>query len=230
MNANAVARHYGSLTPEERFRLILAASGRGDEAERTRLVSAAPRITLAMPDHSPFGHAFHELALLIFIELSDAAAYFTEALDAADFADFADEEAAEGEAAEGEEASELEKEGSRKRPTWQRFLDLALAFGFMLRTKADGWKLFCERMNVPPFLVWELGGLPGFGRLQRALALAEEAAFTPEGFLRWLNRIRPAGEPERADVPVTVEGMADAADRLFRERAAWWNGDAPSRP
>jgi len=31
MNANAVAKHYGILTPEERFRLILAASGRGDE-------------------------------------------------------------------------------------------------------------------------------------------------------------------------------------------------------
>lgn len=34
MNANAVAKHYAILTAEERFRLILAASGRGDAAER----------------------------------------------------------------------------------------------------------------------------------------------------------------------------------------------------
>ena len=32
MNANAVAKHYGSLTPEERFSLILAAGARGDES------------------------------------------------------------------------------------------------------------------------------------------------------------------------------------------------------
>jgi len=223
MNASAVARHYGTLTPEERFRLILAASGRGDEAERTRLVSAAPRIQLAMPDHSPFGHAFHEVALLIFIELSDAAAYFTEALDAADFADFGDDEAEEGEAAEGEEASAPEKAGSRKRPTWQRLLDLAHAFGFMLRAKADGWKLFCERLNVPPFLVWK--GLPGLDRLQRALSLAENVAFAPEGFLRWLNRTRPTGTPEQTRVHLTAEGIAAATESLFRERAAWWNGD-----
>ena len=39
MNASTVTKHYGLLTPEERFRLILAAGGRGDEAEQDRLVS-----------------------------------------------------------------------------------------------------------------------------------------------------------------------------------------------
>jgi hypothetical protein len=100
----------------------------------------------------------------------------------------------------------------------------------MLRTKADGWKLFCERLNVPPFLVWECGALPGYDRLRRALTLAEKAAFTADGFLRWLNRTRPAGRPEQAGVPLTVEGVADATERLFREHAAWWNGDKPYRP
>jgi len=191
-------------------------------------VSAAPRIQLAMPDHSPFAQAFRELAVLIFIELSDAAAYFTEALDAADFADFADEVAEEGEAAEGEEAPGPEREGSHKRPPWQRFLDLAHAFGFMLRTKADGWKLFCERLHVPPFLVWQ--GLPGFDRLQRAVSLAEKVAFVPEGFLRWLNRTRRKGTPEQTNVPFTIEGIAAATERLFREQAAWWNGEVGYQP
>ena len=68
-----------SLTPEERFRLILAASGRGDEAERDRLVNAAERITLSMPDHSPFAHAFSELALLVFVEMLEDAARYNDA-------------------------------------------------------------------------------------------------------------------------------------------------------
>ena len=71
------------------------------------------------------------------------------------------------------------------RPLWQRLLELAYAAGFMLRTKADGWKLFCERLHVPPFLVWQ--ELPGFERLQEALAQTEKTAFNAEGMLRWLN-------------------------------------------
>jgi hypothetical protein len=225
MNASALTRHYSRLTAEERFRLIVAASGRGDEAERTRLVSAAPRINLAMPEHSPFAQAFHEVSLLIFIELSDMAAYYSEALDAADLAE---DGADEGETGEGEEATELAKKGSRKRPTWEQFVDLAQGFGFMLRTKADGWKLFCERLNVPPFLVWQ--GLPGLGRLMRALSLAEKVAFAPEEFLRWLNRTRPKGTPEQTNMPLAVEGIASATESLFRERAAWWNGEVGYRP
>jgi hypothetical protein len=92
---------------------------------------------------------------------------------------------------------------------------LALAAGFILKTKADGWKLFCERMTIPPFTFWK--GLPGFARLKRALARAEEAAFVPEGFLRWLNDVRPPGQPELSDVPLTVEGVADAIATRYRE-------------
>ena len=92
----------------------------------------------------------------------------------------------------------------------------------MLRTKADAWKLFCERLNIPHLRVWEL--LPGFDRLKRALALTEHAAFVPEGFLRWLNRIRPAGAPQRTEIPLTAERLADAAAKLFQERVEWWGG------
>jgi hypothetical protein len=77
-------------------------------------------------------------------------------------------------------------------------------------------------MTVPPFAIWQ--GLPGFDRLQQALQLAETAAFAPEGFLRWLNAIRPAGEAKRTEVPLTVEGVAVATEVLFRKRVAWWGG------
>ena len=114
------------------------------------------------------------------------------------------------------------EQAPRERPLGQRFFDLALAAGFVLRTKAEGWKLFCERMTVPPLALWE--SLPGFDRLQRALKLAETAAFASQGLLRWLNDIRPAGEAKRTEVPLTVEGVAVATEEIFRKRVAWWGG------
>ena len=100
---------------------------------------------------------------------------------------------------------------------------MALAAGFVLRTKAEGWKLFCERMNVPPFLLWER--LPGFDRLRRALSLAEKAAFGNEEFVRWLNAVRRKGTPELTAVPLTVERTAGGAAEMFRQRVAWWGGE-----
>jgi hypothetical protein len=239
MNANAVAKNYGSLTPEERFRLILAASGRGDEAERDRLANAARRINLSTPDHAPFARAFDELALLTFIELVEDAARYFDALERADddlalFGDSDEAEEDEGDTAAGEEGEEAEEEPDAKadvepakddtceRRLGQRFLEIAYASGYVLRTKAEGWKLFCERLTVPAFLL--VAEFPGFDRLQRALALTDQAAFRAEGMAQWLNRIRPAGEPELTAIPLTVEGVADATAKMFRERVDWWGG------
>ena len=69
MKTNILQKNYALLKSRERFCLIYAASGRGDDAERERLSRSAPRITLSMPDHSPESHAFDELATLIFLEL-----------------------------------------------------------------------------------------------------------------------------------------------------------------
>jgi hypothetical protein len=43
MNAKTLAKHYASLTAEERFRLIGAAGARGEKAEQDRLAAAAGR-------------------------------------------------------------------------------------------------------------------------------------------------------------------------------------------
>jgi hypothetical protein len=226
MNANAVAKHYGSLSPEERFRLILAASARGDEAERERLVNAGGRITLSMRDHSPYAHSFSELNLLVFVELLEQAAGYFEAFFRADEAAdiFGGEAGEEGEGDDTEDGPDAEGTmgGKGDLTPAQRALDLALALGFMLRTKAEGWKLWCERLKLPPFLFWE--ELPGFDRLQRALALAEKAAFVSEGFLQWLNRVRPEGSPVLSAVPLSVEGVADAIEHMFQNRVEWWGG------
>lgn len=234
MNTNAIAKNYAALTPEERFRLILAASGRGDEVERDRLANAGGRITLTMRDHAPYAHAFEEVALLVFVEMLEEAARYCDAFrrssDVRDF--FGDDDDQEGEAEGGggevNDEAEVRDEGGPpegdvpKKPAWQRTLEIAYAAGFVFRTKADGWKLFCERMNVPPFLVWE--GLPGIDRLRRALDLTEIAAFAREGFLRWLNDVRGVGEPELTEVPLTVERVADATEKMFQARVEWWSG------
>jgi hypothetical protein len=228
MNANAVCKLYGSLTPEERFRLIMAASGRGDEAERNRLKNAGERILLSIQDHAPYAQAFDELAFLIFIELlAEAASYQEGFLIADDTGDnlSADEDEEESDDAAEESAAQADEgpaEDDSEKPLWLRTFDLALASGYVLRTKANGWKLFCERLDVPPFLLWEI--LPGFDRLQRALAFTEKAAFVPEGFLRWLNDGRPKGAPELTAVPLTVEGVADEIEEMFRQHVQWWGG------
>ncbi len=81
MNANGLPKLYPTLTAEERFKLILAASARGDEAERTRIGNAGPLMTLEAPDHYPFANAFAELGRLIFIELVEDAAFYRDTLD-----------------------------------------------------------------------------------------------------------------------------------------------------
>jgi hypothetical protein len=238
MNANAVTKHYSNLTPEERFRLMVAARARGDAAERDRLINSGQRITVSTQDHAPYARAFDELAFLIFIELLEEAARYLEAFVHADdvhalFGDDDQEEvdeehavaeapAAEREGSEGNAKSKLAQSDSGARSSGERYLDLALAAGFVLRTKVDGWKRFCERLTIPPLAFWE--GLPGYDRLQRALKLTENAAFDAEGFVQWLNRIRPAGYPQRTLPPLTVEGMAAAAEKVFRERVERWGG------
>jgi alkylhydroperoxidase family enzyme len=192
----------------------LAAGGRGDDAERERLLAAAVRKMCTIPDHYAFATAFDEVSLLVFVELLDGAACFLEWLDRADAFDPLDDEA---EREGGETDPEANGDRSEK-PARQRSLDLALAAGHILKAKFPGWQKFCRGWGAEPFVLWE--GLPGMDRLRRALDLAERAAFTPEGFLQWANSVRPEGEPERAAVALTAEGAA----AMFAARVEWWGG------
>jgi hypothetical protein len=226
MNANAVAKHYDKLTPEERSRLLAAAGGRGDEAERDRLVNAGQRIPLSIQDHAPYVYALYEMDLLTFIELLDEAAKYRAActrwIELTEDEPRAAEAAEEDEGAPDEPGTDDTGRADGERTLEERLLGLYLAQGCILKTKADGWKLFCERWGIPPFALWEC--LPGFEDLRQTLAQAEKAAFVPEGFLRWLNAVRPAGQQELTEVPLTAERLADATEKVFRERVAWWGG------
>lgn len=226
MNARDLAAIYLLLTLEERFRLILAAGGRNDSAERERLVRTGQRLTVVMPDHAPYAHAFSEICHQTYVELlANAAAY----LDALTFESGGHAEAGSAVAFAGNEAEQASKttdqksgEGGR-RSAEGRLIDLALAVGFELRTRAEGWRLFCARLSVPPFLLWQ--DLPGFERVQRALRLTERAAFDPAGMLSWLNDIRSTETSRLTELSLTAAMLAQATEKAFRQRVQWWAGE-----
>jgi hypothetical protein len=78
-------------------------------------------------------------------------------------------------------------------------------------------------VGVPTFAVMEQ--MPGFGRVQRALGLAQKAAFSAETMIRWLNAVRPTGEPEVTQAHIiSAEGCAKGIEDFYRDQAKWWNG------
>jgi hypothetical protein len=221
MSPNGLAKHYPTLTPEERFRLIVAAHGRGDTAEADRLSAAAKRITFSNWDYSPYAHAFIELAIVTLLELLDDVARHDEARQR--WTDDAMRDFFVGKRRRGtrRKDSTTLSDGPR---------DLYLAVGFILRTKAAGWRLFCERMGIAPFALWKY--LPGFERLQKALTLLEGTsersgpAFGSADMVNWLNRVRPAGAPEATETGIlTPAKIADETEEAFRERARWWGDE-----
>jgi len=214
MKASSLVKNYKALKPEERYRLILAASSRGDVAERERLSRSGECIVLTMPDHAPYAHAFDELALHMFIELLEEAAGYLNS-----FRPFDTEEQEE----DDEDERNPDPEDEAKLDETVQDVDVTLALGYMLQAKVEGWKLFCERLNVPPFLLWE--DLPGFKRLQIALDLAKNAAFTSQGIVKWLNRVRPAGAPELTKEPLPADELAKATDEAYRQSAQWWGAE-----
>jgi hypothetical protein len=50
MNERTLSQHYGKLTGEERFRLMLAAQARRDEAEMVSLMTSCPKVEVLAPD------------------------------------------------------------------------------------------------------------------------------------------------------------------------------------
>jgi hypothetical protein len=153
-----------------------------------------------------------ELAHLIFLELLDEAARYLD-----------------GRADDDRDRISTDEPGTDEPCEGPRYLDLALAVGFVLRTEADGWKLCCERLSIPAFAVWQL--LPGFERLEHAMQLLEDKefrpapAFRPDGMLRWLSRIRPEGAPEPSmENLLCPERFADDLEKLCRQRVEWWGG------
>lgn len=228
MKSTGLAKHYDKLTPGERFRLIMAAGSRGDETEGDRLMNTGQCIHLSFPDHAPYAHALQELLLLTYIELLEDAALFQEcnALTDSQLRD----------SIEATSAPKRTKKRTKDRepvgevvdyPAWHRTGRTAYGVGFLFKVKVQGWKLFCTRQNVAPLALWEQMRLPGLDRLKRAMALAVGGNSFPSAaeMVRWMNEVRPAGDPERTEADIlTAKSYAAGLDTAFRNRVRWWKG------
>lgn len=244
MRHNPLTRHYPALTPEERFKLVLAAVGRDDEAERARLVASAERLTFQTLDYAPFVNAYRDVVFTTYPHLLDSAAEYLERFWVADCSIVDERDAAvhgdaaglddEGEPGDDDGAEPAGADGAgsecdpfaderRERPTWVRHLELAYAAGFILNVRVEGWKLFSERLNIPAFTYFKV--LPGFDRLERALKMAETTAFQPAGMLNWLNSTRPthAGRATFESI-ISPEVYACRCEAEFRGQVKFWGG------
>lgn len=73
MSKNGLHRHYGRLTSEERFRLDVLATARGDVQESERLVQSCPRFSYTMNDRG-FGGRWHgatDITLRAYVPLGE---------------------------------------------------------------------------------------------------------------------------------------------------------------
>jgi hypothetical protein len=213
MNASSLAKNYSALTAEERFKLIVKANDRGDEAEADQLVNASKRFTFSRWDFVPYSQSFLDLALLSYIEmLHECGLFFIGCERLCDAETFA--------STEGDEKGE-----KSEWTTVDRFRDMYLVQGFILKTKAAGWKLFCERLGFRPFAVWE--ELPGFDWFQGSLRIVEGTdgrpgeAFSEDDMLGWIKRsIDRKGTLEVVEVKLlTAEAYAGDCEEAFRKRA-----------
>jgi hypothetical protein len=233
MNPNSVTRHYDKLTAEERFALIFNAGVRGDKDEQARLVSSAPRIVFNVAHHQPFVLAFNDLAEALFLELLELAGSFfdkltlsREALHDDDVLNLHNEDEDERGGPSVEDGPQADGEENGRSCRW---LWAAMADGFVLKTKASAWRLWCDRRHLPAYALWEM--LPGWQRLKGALEHSEGTprlagcAFAPEGMLRWLNCIRSRAAEPIAELDCTPEAIVGELERWYQDRLHWHGAD-----
>jgi len=215
MKTKNMTKSYAQLTAEERFRLMLAAGGRGDQVEQERLRRAGKQIELCTADHAPYAYAFKEIALLHFLEVLDHALRYDDLLPFP----LVWHAAVDGGQAEDNAQADNGVDGDR-----QRLGDLCCLAGFVLSVNMEGWKRFCSRFTIPPLQPWHQ--LPGYQRLQRALTHASQHPFSSDEILYCMNALQPAGRPKLTAVPLhlTSAGVAATLEELYRWRVQCWGG------
>jgi hypothetical protein len=191
MTATTLTHGYDRLTRDERFRLLLAAWGRGDESEEGRLTRSAPTVPVRMMDFAPCMMAFKTLALVVYIELLDHAADCETAWLAA----------------------ETDWDDEAQSARWAR---IAKAHGYRLRIKWRAWVEFCGDWLATPRLLWE--HLPGLDRVERVVAATKAGPCAEAEFLATVNAIRPGDWPPITSNPLTVASALADLRQLFDQQ------------
>ncbi len=197
MNTDALAKLYDRLKPAERLPLIVAASRRGDEAERQRLMQAAPRTAYQVPDHFPLAMALEEAVTFHLLELLQWTGKFWQAWGLW------------GWCMHGSRPKEPEKEA--------RMLGLVRMHAYHFTTHVEAWQRFTGELQIEPEALLDF--MPGYDTILGTREAVRDLAYTFEEatiFLR-LNG-------KEVEMPPTVEDVLLSLRGLLQARQAFWDG------
>jgi hypothetical protein len=208
MNFNRIAGYYDQLDPMERLAAIEAAESRGDDAERQRLIRAAPRLAWTLPDYAGLSLAHLHLMQVGHAQLLTLAARFFWALSV--MAGFRQAWQRHGDApdvvadAEGfEKAHEAYEE-----VCWH---------AYSLIAQLDGLRLFEQETGLGTDAMRQY--MPGYELVSDAERLARTCAFqdAPEA-ADWLRRRgdRDTAPPVAAGVAGMLRDYLPKYNRLLR--------------
>jgi hypothetical protein len=146
VNAGVFAKHFNKLTPCERFRLLLAASNRGDIEERDRLQRAASTLKYPFSDHWHLAMALQETCIMHMLQLLEMAARYFLWVRPRMTPDAQDGE---------------------------QFAQVIMALRYQLKVHLAGWRLFCTELGIAPDLLWS--ALPGFALVEPLEKITDDA-------------------------------------------------------
>jgi hypothetical protein len=152
MNADNLARLFDVLEPTERLALILAAAGRGDEAEQLRLIEKAPRSQYSVPDYLGLAHTLVFVGMAHTIAILDLAVYFQRASGLLQHL--------------GGSKKAPSKGGIKRDRLWKTLR----TFAYIIMVHYEGWQEFCAQLNVDGEQLLRI--LPGGDAVERAIASA----------------------------------------------------------
>ena len=190
MNLNGVARHYDQLTPLERLPLIIAATARGDEAERQRLVHSAPLRFFREGDYGELAEELQRCAFLhLLYQLDDIALCWRAA-------------------AVLEQCGWWAKTKREKRETRElrdRVWNCLRLITYRFTARAECWKRLCADLSIDADVL--LQKLPGYECVKENEGLCAKLAFTPEEAKAFLRKAH--GDPT-----IEVETAEESAKAL----------------
>jgi len=179
MKTKGLEKLYDSLTARERLPLMVAAAGRGDEAEAERLSRSAPTLTFRVPDYHGLSEGLFALTALHLMTVLELVGRYWQA------------------SAVLAVAARLPKEEVQVRE--QQFLASVRLLAFELVTHAEAWGLFCGGLHLDA--EWLLHDQPGYRLLVRTQASARAVAFSPEEALAYLRGQLEAARAEAGEAP-----------------------------
>jgi hypothetical protein len=212
MDTACLARHYDHLTPPERVPLIIAATLRGDDVERERLIDTAPVETFGLPDYQ--GHAF---------ALSEAGKFYRmEQLElVAQYWHCMMEVAASANAKRSARRAAA-TDSPDKGPPFEKsnvWIYGALCTAYRYRRNREGWEIFCRGMSIDPDT--HIAPLIGSAEIERIEAEMPESDLSTDELVELAAALKIPGPPAQPFEAITAEEIAERwrkfVDRIVRE-------------